>query len=75
MVGVIMGYKKPGYIRQAWWVVKYAIHEWFEWQDAKAWAKVYRPAWLAFAKRANSECVRNEYKRKILMAYRGMDYA
>lgn len=69
-----MGYKKPGYIRQAWWVVKYAIHEWLEWQDAKAWAKEYHPAWLAFATKANSEYVRNEYKRKILMAYRGMDY-
>lgn len=34
-----MGYKKIGPIRQLWYMVKYAIHSWIEWQDAKCWAK------------------------------------
>lgn len=69
-----MGYKKIGFLRQTWYVFKYLIHSWFEWEDAKAWAKQYHPAWLEIATRARHEETRKEYKRKILLAYRGYEY-
>lgn len=69
-----MGYKKIGFVRQTLYMIKYAIHSWNEWQDAKAWAKEYHPGWLEIAKRARHEETRKEYKRKILLAYRGYEY-
>ena len=69
-----MGYKKIGPIRQAWYTLKYVIHSWIEWQDAKCWAKQYHPAWVQLATKARNEDVRKEYKRKILLAYRGYEY-
>lgn len=47
------------------------IRAWFEWQDAKCWAKDYHPGWVHMAKKARHNVVRQYYKDKILMAYRG----
>lgn len=69
-----MGYKTIGYIRQLWYTIKYAIHSWLEWQDAKDWAKEYHSDWLWIAKKSPIEDRRKEYKRKILLAYRGYEY-
>lgn len=70
-----MGYKKIGPIRQVWYTLKYAIHSWIEWQDAKCWAKEYHPAWLAIVQnRRASDYTRQIYKQKILLAYRGYEY-
>jgi hypothetical protein len=69
-----MVYKKIGPIRRVWYSIKYAIQSWIEWQDAKDWANQYHPAWVEIAKRARHEETRKEYKRKILLAYRGYEY-
>ena len=69
-----MVYKKIGYVRQLWYTIKYAFHSWLEWQDAKYWAEAVHPAWLELATKSRSEDVRKEYKRKILLAYRGYGY-
>ena len=69
-----MGYKTIGYFRQLWYTIKYAIHSWLEWQDAKDWAKEYCSDWLLIAKKSPIEDLRKEYKRKILLAYRGYEY-
>lgn len=68
-----MGYKKIGYLRQIWYVIKYGVHGWFEWQDAKCWAKDIHPGWLFIATKAKSPDVRQRYKNKILAAYRGTE--
>ena len=47
---------------------------WFEWQDAKCWAKVFHPAWVEIVKRTKNEDVREYYKNMILGAYRGAEY-
>ena len=70
----MMGYRKISYPMQIWYVIKYAFRSWIEWQDAKEWAKEYHPAWVELAKKARHEEVRKDYKRKILLAYRGYDY-
>ena len=69
-----MSDKKIGFIRQLWYTAKYGVHSWLEWQDAKAWAKQYHPAWLEIATKARHEDTRKMYKRKILLAYRGYEY-
>ena len=69
-----MAYKKIGYIRQTWYVLKYAVQSWLEWQDIKCWAREYHPAWLEMAVKAKSEDVRQEYKLKLIEAYRGAEY-
>lgn len=69
-----MVYKKIGPIRRAWYSIKYAIQSWIEWRDALDWANQYHPAWVEIAKRARHEETRKEYKRKILLAYRGYEY-
>lgn len=69
-----MGYQKIGQIGQVWYVLKYMIHQWLEWQDAKCWAREYHPAWVELAAKAPHEETRKEYKRKILCAYRGDEY-
>lgn len=69
-----MGYKEPGNLRQVWWTVKYAVKSRAEWQKAKAWAKVYRPGWLAFATQAPGEAMKSHYKRKIIAEFRGPGY-
>ena len=69
-----MVHKKIGPIRQMWYTIKYAVSSWIEWQDAKEWAKEYYPAWVELATKARDEGVRKEYKRKILLAYRGAEY-
>ena len=66
-----MGYRKTGYIEQIWYVIKYAVSSWLEWQDAKCWAKEYHPAWVEIVKRTKSEETRMIYRNKILKAYRG----
>lgn len=50
------------------------LNAWIEWQDAKDWAKEYHPGWLELATKSRSEYIRKEYKRKILLAYRGYEY-
>ncbi len=69
-----MGYKKISYPRQIWYVIKYAVHSWLEWQDAKHWAKGCHPGWVVIATKARHEETRREYKQKILRAYRGDEY-
>lgn len=69
-----MGYKKIGYIRQLWYTIKYGIHSWLEWLVAKKWAKQYQPAWLQIATKGRSKYIRDLYKRKILLAYKGYEY-
>lgn len=68
-----MGYRKTGYIEQIWYVIKYAVRSWFEWQDAKCWAKDIHPGWLHLATKAKSEETRKAYHNKILKAYRGQE--
>lgn len=69
-----MGYREIGHIRRLWYTAKYAYRKWIEWQDAKDWAREYHPAWVELAKKAKHEETRKEYKRKILLAYRGYEY-
>jgi hypothetical protein len=66
-----MGYRKVGYLEQVWYMIKYAVVSWAEWQDAKAWAKDCRPAWLWLATKAKNEETRQKYKNEILKLYRG----
>lgn len=54
--------------------IRQMIRDWFEWQDAKCWANEYHPAWVELATKARNEDIRKEYKRKILLAYRGYEY-
>ena len=68
-----MGYRKVSYLEQIWYVIKYAVTSWIEWQDAKCWAKDIRPAWVHLATKAKNKDVRAIYKDKILKAYRGVD--
>jgi hypothetical protein len=69
-----MGYQKIGPVRQIWYVVKYKINAWVEWQDALYWAKEYHPAWVELVKKGKHEETRKAYRKKILAAYRGEDY-
>ena len=64
-----MGYKQPSYLTQSWWVIKYAVESWFEWRDAKCWAKEFHPSWVILAENS-SKHTREEYRSKILIAYR-----
>ena len=57
-----------------WNKIKRKFYAWLEWQDAKAWAKVYHPAWVEIATKAEGEEARTIYKEKILAAYRGAEY-
>ena len=50
------------------------VTPWLEWQDAKAWAKQYHPAWVEIATKSKSEEARQYYKDMILNAYRGAEY-
>lgn len=47
------------------------IAGWFEWQDAKCWAKDIHPGWLQIATKCKNQETRAHYKAKILAAYRG----
>lgn len=47
------------------------LQAWFEWQDAKCWAKAIHPGWVQLATKARSGNTRMIYRDKILMAYRG----
>lgn len=69
-----MGYQKIGQIGQVWYVLKYMIHQWLEWQDAKYWARDFHPAWVVLAtSRKVSDSTRKAYKERILSAYRGYE--
>lgn len=68
-----MGYRKVSYLEQIWYAIKYAVSSWLEWQDAKAWAKDIRPAWVEIVKRTKNEETRIRYRNKILNAYRGYE--
>lgn len=65
-----MGYRKVGYLEQLWYVVKYAVSSFFEWQDAKHWAMEYHPAWVQLATKSKNEKTRKYYRFKILNEYR-----
>lgn len=64
-----MGYKQPSRLLQSWWIIKYSIKSWFEWQNAKSWAKWFRPSWVILSTNS-SEHIREEYRRKILKDYK-----
>ena len=63
-----------GYLEQIWYTIKYAVQSWFEWMDAKSWAKSIHPGWVELAEKAKSNDVRKIYRDKILKAYRGDDH-
>lgn len=65
------GYRKTGSIEQIWYVIKYAVRSWLEWNDAKCWANEYHPAWVQLANKAKNKDVRQIYRDKIMKAYRG----
>ena len=65
-----MGYRKVRYVEQLWHIAKYKMMQWLEWQDAKAWAKMYHPAWLHIAQNCQTDEVRQYYNAKILCEYR-----
>ena len=69
-----MGYKKPSYITQSWWVIKYAVTSWFEWISAKKWAKKMHRSWLEIAEKSINDDTRKMYRLKILIAYRESKY-
>lgn len=48
-----------------------ALRKWFEWQDAKYWAKEYNPGWVQIATKAKTKRTRQIYRDKIMKAYRG----
>jgi hypothetical protein len=50
------------------------LKSWLEWQDAKAWANQYHPAWVEIATKSKSEEAREYYRKMILGAYRGAEY-
>lgn len=55
--------------------IKKMIRDWFEWLDAKHWAKQYHPAWVELATNKRvSDYTREIYREKILLAYRGYEY-
>lgn len=63
-------YRCVSYLKQLWHGVKNAVKSWFEWKDAKSWAKEYHPAWLQIARKARLSDVRQCYRNKILEEYR-----
>lgn len=46
------------------------FRRWLEWQEAKAWAKNFRPGWLYLATKSKSDSVRVIYRQKIMRSYR-----
>ncbi len=63
------------FFRRVWRTFLRMINAWFEWDDAKEWARQYHPAWLDLAtSRKVSDFTRQCYKEKILAAYRGAEY-
>jgi hypothetical protein len=46
------------------------LEEWFEWVDAKRWAKAYHPSWVRFATKISRPEIRETYRKKILETYR-----
>lgn len=58
-------------MRYALGILYQYIAGWFEWQDAKCWAKDIHPGWLHLATKAKSAATRQIYRNKILKAYRG----
>lgn len=64
-----MKYKRPNRLFQSLLAIKNSIKEWIEWQDAKGWAKWFRPSWVILALNS-SEHIREEYRRKILNDYK-----
>lgn len=68
-----MGYKQPSYLRQTWWVIKYAAQSWIKHRNAMNWAKDFHPAWLEIATKCKNKETRQYYKLKILNAYNEMN--
>lgn len=52
------------------WLARPAL-EWFEWEDAKCWARDHHPAWVEFARNSRHKETRQYYKEKIVAAYIG----
>lgn len=52
-----------------WANIKRNIKEWFEWQDAVAWAKTSHPSWVQLATQRKRPEVRETYRMKIIRAY------
>ena len=50
--------------------IKNYIKSWIEWQNAKAWIKVFHPGWLHLATQRKRPEIRETYRKKILDAYR-----
>lgn len=56
-------------IRFTWNDINNLIKSWFEWQDAKNWAKKRYPAWVQLATQYKRPEIRETYRTKILDEY------
>lgn len=63
-------YKNPNSIVKTWWVIKYAIELWIEWQNAKRFTKTVHPDWVNIVTYTRNPKVKEIYHKKILEAYR-----
>ena len=52
-----------------WNDIKKIIQSWFEWEDAKRWAKKRHPAWVQLATQNNRPEIQETYRKKILDEY------
>lgn len=60
-----LAYKLWNFIRAG----HYLLLDWMEWQDAKVWAKDFRPGWVHIATKAKRKEIRMIYRDKIMKAY------
>ena len=65
-----MSYRRTGSVEQIWYLIKYRVKSWLEWQDAKCWVKDIHPAWVHLATKAECKETRMIYRDKILKTYR-----
>lgn len=56
-------------IRFTWNDMNNLIKSWFEWQDAKNWAKRNHPAWVQLATQNKRPEIQATYRNKILDEY------
>lgn len=61
-------------VKQVADIIGRKLKSWLEWQDAKAWANQYHPAWVEIATKSKSDEAREYYRKMILGAYRGAEY-
>lgn len=52
-----------------WETIKRNFKEWFEWQNAIAWARMNHPSWVQLATQRKRPEIRETYRIKIMRAY------